>query len=276
MKLTTLRRLAFASTLLFSTVHAADMGDPTPPFQLLGNSYYVGLHGIASVLITSPQGHILIDGGYDQSAQQIAAAIRALGFKVEDIKLILNSHVHPDHAGGIAELQRLSGATVVSSPAAIAVLKTGQPPTDDPQLANLWPFPPVGKTQVVADGEAVHVGPLAVTALYTPGHTSSGMSWAWTSCDAQSHCARVVFADSLNPIAAQGYKFSAHPAVVQQYERSYATLDKQPCDVLVPVHPDGDALRSQAGKGALVGSGACQRYAAESRDLLNKRLAQER
>ena len=88
---------------------------PQQPFRIYGNSYYVGTHGLGSVLITSAAGHVLIDGDLPESVPQIVAHIRSLGFKAEDIKLIVNSHVHFDHAGGIAELQKLSGARVAAS-----------------------------------------------------------------------------------------------------------------------------------------------------------------
>jgi metallo-beta-lactamase class B len=88
---------------------------PQTPFRVYGNTYYVGPHGLSSILVTSDAGHVLIDGAIPESVPQIVANIRSLGFRIEDVKLILNSHVHFDHAGGIAELQRLSGARVVAS-----------------------------------------------------------------------------------------------------------------------------------------------------------------
>jgi len=103
---------------------------PQAPFLIYGNTYYVGPRGLSSILvtsglITSGAGHVLIDGALPESASQIAANIRSLGFRIEDVKLIVNSHVHFDHAGGIAELQRLSGARVAASPWSAAVMKTG-------------------------------------------------------------------------------------------------------------------------------------------------------
>src|SRR5438093_8055174 len=98
---------------------------PQTPFRIFGNTYYVGPHGLSSILITSKNGHVVIDGGLPESAQQVAANIRALGFRIEDVKLILNSHVHFDHAGGIAELQRLSGAHVMASTWSSGVMMQG-------------------------------------------------------------------------------------------------------------------------------------------------------
>ncbi|HEY8539460.1 MAG TPA: metallo-beta-lactamase [Steroidobacteraceae bacterium] len=96
------------------------------PFRIFGNTYYVGTHGLSAVLVTSPDGHVLIDGALPQSAPLIAQHVEQLGFRLSDVKVILNSHVHFDHAGGIAELQRLSGAKVIASERAASVLRTGQ------------------------------------------------------------------------------------------------------------------------------------------------------
>src|ERR1051326_432552 len=108
--------IAFAQTETPQCSSCAAWNAPQTPFRIYGNTYYVGPHGLSSILITSDSGHILIDGGLAESAQQIAAHIRELGFRVEDVKLIVNSHVHFDHGGGISELQRLSGAKVAASP----------------------------------------------------------------------------------------------------------------------------------------------------------------
>src|SRR5918993_5372166 len=108
---------------------------PHEPFRVFGNTYYVGAAGVSAVLITNGQGSILLDGGLPQTAALIDANIRKLGFRTEDIKLIVNSHAHYDHAGGIAALQRVSGAAVAASPAGKHALEQGEPAADDPQYA---------------------------------------------------------------------------------------------------------------------------------------------
>ena len=255
-----------------------DWNKPVEPFQIYGNSYYVGVAGLSSVLVTSPQGHILIDGAFPDSPELIAASIRKLGFKLRDVKLILNSHDHWDHAGGIAELQRMTGATVVASPATADALKRGSMGEDDPQFAGNTPYPKVAKVRTVRDGEVVKLGPLALTALYTPGHTTGGTSWTWSACE-QGRCASIVFADSINPVSSDGYKFSAHPAVLKQYEQSYAALEKAACDIVVSGHPDftgmWDKVKSGKPHALLDGGGGCKAYVQQSREKLNKRLAEE-
>ena len=145
---------------------------PHAPFKVYGNTYYVGVGGLSGLLVTSDGGHILLDGGLPQSAPLIDANIRTLGFRTEDIRLIVNSHAHYDHAGGIAALRRVSNATVAASPSGARALEQGGPGEDDPQFAfgpRLNNYPGVGKARAVADGEVVRAGGLSITAHLTPG-----------------------------------------------------------------------------------------------------------
>jgi metallo-beta-lactamase class B len=218
----------------------ADWNIPQKPFQVYGNTYYVGTHGLSSILITSPTGHALIDGTLPEAVPQIVANIQSLGFRIEDVKLILNSHVHFDHAGGIAELQQLSGAKVVASSASAPVLLSGEVSKDDPQFGGLPKIAAVANVSTVKENETLKVGALALTAHFTPGHTPGGTSWSWQSCE-QKRCVSVVYADSLNPISAENYRYTdtaRNPNGVQQLEKSYSVLTALPCDVLLVPHPE--------------------------------------
>ena len=254
------------------------------PFRIYGNTWYVGVHGLASILITSPQGHVLIDGDLAESAPKIAASVRALGFRMEDVKLILNTHVHSDHAGGIAELQRMSGATVAASGPSARVLKLGHSEADDPQFGILNPIQPVKTVRVVKDEETLHVGPLALTAHFTPGHTRGGTSWTWQSCE-HERCLNIAYVDSLTAVSADNFRFSSnqtYPNVRQDFEKSFATVSALPCDILVSPHPNASDLWARLekrDKGAdpdgLVDQGACKRYAETARANCQKRLQSE-
>jgi metallo-beta-lactamase class B len=153
------------------------------PYRIFGNAYYVGTEHLSSILITSERGHILLDGGLPQSAELIDRHIRRLGFRTEDVKLIVNSHADFDHAGGIHALQHASGATVAASAADARALKQG---ADE--------FHGVSKVRVVKDGETLRVGTLSVTAHITPGHTSGSTTWTWKSCE-ESRCRDFVYAN---------------------------------------------------------------------------------
>src|SRR4051812_18474527 len=261
-------------------------GRPHEPFKVYGNTWYVG-GGVSAILITSNAGHILIDGGLTQTAPQIAANIEKLGFHLKDVKLIVNSHTHYDHAGGIAALQRASGAEVAASPASKRALENGGPVEDDPQFS-FGPehnnFPVVKPVRAIADGETLRVGPLAITAHFTPGHTPGGTSWTWTSCEGKN-CVGVAYADSLNSVSAPGYRFSGdatHPSLVESFRHSMDVVATLKCDLLLAPHPDSidveGKLAARAHKPAhdpFFEPGACAAYAEGARQRLQARIAEE-
>ena len=180
---------------------------PQRPFRIFGNTYYVGTHGLSVILITSPKGHVLIDGALPESAPQILANIRALGFRTEDVKRILNSHAHFDHAGGIGPLSAATGATVLASPWSAKVIESGEPLRDDPQFGLILPYPRAERVKTIADGEVVKVGDLEVVAHFTGGHTPGGTTWTWQACEA-SRCLHVVYADSQTPVSNDDFRFA--------------------------------------------------------------------
>ncbi len=261
----------------------AEWNAPQEPVRIFGNVHYVGTHGLSAILLTSTEGHVLIDGALPESAESIAAHIRALGFRVEDVKLIVNSHVHFDHAGGIAALQAMSGATVVASPASAPVLRTGMSGRDDPQYGSVSAFPPVQNVTVIADGETLRVGPIALVARFTPGHTPGGTSWSWRSCDA-GRCLDFVYADSQTPVSTNGFLFTrntTYPTAIADFERGQALLETLKCDVLLTPHPSASNMferiaERDASAHGLVDAEGCRRFASAARAQLAKRIATER
>src|SRR5690348_5423171 len=208
------------------------------PFRIFGNTYYVGTHGLASILVTSTRGHILIDGALPASAPQILANIRALGFRVDDVRLILNSHAHFDHAGGIAALQRASGARVAATAWSAGDIERGESDARDPQYGVLPPYPAAHDVQVIHDGDTLRVGSLVLVAHETPGHTPGGTSWTWRSCQ-DGRCVDLLYADSQTPVSADNFLFtsnSTYPTAEADFARGLATLERLPCDVLITPH----------------------------------------
>jgi metallo-beta-lactamase class B len=265
-------------------VNCAEWNMPQVPFRIYGDSYYVGVRGLSAILITSSEGHILIDGGLAESAPRIAASIAALGFRVTDVRWILNSHAHHDHAGGIAELQRLSGANVAASAWSAGSLTQGGPLRGDPQFRDVSPIATVPQVRVIGDGQVVAVGPLTLTAHLTPGHTPGGTTWTWRSCEG-ARCLDLVYADSLTAVASDGFLFTAsadYPNALADFERSFATLSAMPCDVLVVPHPGfvdlfGKLARRENGEAdALVDPRSCANYAAGMRRAFETRVTRER
>jgi metallo-beta-lactamase class B len=254
------------------------------PFQIFGNTYYVGTRGLSAVLVTSPQGHVLIDGALPQSAPLIAAHIEKLGFKVSDVKVILNSHVHFDHAGGIAELQRSSGAKVIASDIAAKALTSGKSANDDPQAGHLPPFPPVANVEALGNRPSIAVGPLTLNVVHTPGHTPGGTTWTWTSCEG-TRCLNVVYGDSLNAISDQSFKYSGdarYPKARADMNASIAAFAALPCDILIAAHPEFTGLWSifdEQGKGdraKVIDASACKRYASAGQTRFEQRLNSEK
>lgn len=253
---------------------------PQRPFRIYGNTYYVGTHGLSSVLIASEGGHVLIDGALQESAPLIAANVRSLGFRIEDVKLIVTSHAHFDHAGGVAELQRLSGARVAASPWSADALKRAVP-RDDPQFGILRPVAHVAQVEILRANEILSVGAVTITEHSTPGHTPGGTSWTWRSCE-NGRCLNLVYADSLSPVSADGYLFShrkEHPQP-DDFERSFSFLDTTPCDILITPHPEVSHLwerleQRNSRPDAMIDPAACHVLAETSREQLRKRLATE-
>ena len=297
-----MKYLLAAAFLLPSVLHAqpADLkpikcgncaawSKPQAPFNIVGNTWYVGPAGLSSVLITGPQGHILVDGTLPQAARQIEANIRALGFRIEDVKLIVNSHAHFDHAAGIAYLARKSGAQVAAGAAAVPVLESGDARADDPQYEGSKEvhMPKIARVRGVRDGETLSVGPLRTTAHLPPGHTPGGATWRWRSCETLAgteRCHDVVFADSLTPISDPHFRFSGdahHPDRSASFRASIDKVAALPCDVMIPAHPSlapvpDDADARTPDRSLFVVPGACRAYADEWRRKLDERLAQEK
>lgn len=255
---------------------------PQTAFRIFGNTYYVGTHGLSSILVTSRAGHVLIDGGLPESAERIVDNIQSLGFRIEDVKIILNSHVHFDHAGGIAKLQLWSGARVLASKWSAAVMKMGHVGRDDPQYSELRIIAPIKNVHQLEDGETFRVDTIAMTAHLTPGHTPGGTSWTWQSCEGDI-CRELVYADSLAPVSAAGFQFSEHRATLADFQTSFAFLETTLCDILVTPHPEVaqlwdrlDMRRQGVMPDPIINSSACRQLAKQGRERLRQRLEEER
>jgi metallo-beta-lactamase class B len=264
-----------------------DWNTPHAPFKVFGNTYYVGTQGITAVLVASPDGHVLIDGGTVDATPLVVASIATLGFDIKDVRVILNTHAHFDHAGALSALQRLSGAVVKASPDSAPVLTTGKTAANDPQAGMHADMQPVANVVTLTDGEVVTVGTTRLKPLFTPGHTAGGTSWAWQSCEgegAAARCLNIVFADSLTAVSSMDFLFSkntTYPTVVSDFAKSFAAITSVPCDILMSGHPGFSHLwarlekRDAGDANALVDTTACQRYAENARVALGKRLATE-
>lgn len=246
------------------------------PFKLFGDSHYIGPEGLSVVAIDTGAGVLLIDGALPQSLNGIIAGLKSIGREVRDVKYIAVSHPHFDHAGGVAALARMSGATVLSTAAGAAALRQGDVPEDDPQAGygDLMKFAPVANVRALADGESIALGDTTLTVHATPGHTPGGASWTWRDCEGD-RCVDLVFADSLNPVSHDDFHFG-EGELTAAFRRSIAVVRALPCDVLVSAHPSQSRLFERLGLDALVDSDGCRAYADDAAQRLDARLAQER
>lgn len=251
-------------------------GDPAPPAHIYGNVYMVGTCGITALLITTPKGHFLIDGAIARAAPGIIENIRKLGFNPADVRYLLNTHEHVDHAGGLAALKRLTGAAMVARAEAKVALEGGTEHPSDPQKGLLPAFEGVTVDRLIGDGETLKLGGQTLTAIATPGHSPGGTSWRWQSCD-KGKCVSVIYADSLSAVSADGYRFSDHPDYVAPLRATISRVAAlKPCDILITPHPSASALFERlAGEAPLIDTTACATYAAGALNRLENRLAKE-
>jgi metallo-beta-lactamase class B len=264
-------------------VCAADAGwnDPAAPRKIYGNTYYVGTCAISSILITSPAGHVLIDAATEVAATQIEANIRALGFEPKDVKTIVLSHEHWDHAGGLAALQKATSAKVYARAPAAAVLQSGKSDRSDPQFLIAEAIQPVAGVSPLADGQKLEVGPIELEAHATPGHTPGSTSWTWQSCEGEV-CKKIAYADSLTAISDEVFQYTeeaAHPGYLAGYRKTLETIAALPCDILLTPHPAASQLWQRLGPGAtqpLVDAEGCRNYAAKGAKGLDERVAKEK
>lgn len=245
-----------------------------PPFRVHDNTYYVGTCGISAILITGDEGHALIDGGTEKGADIIAANIKSLGFALQDVKILLHSHEHYDHVGGLAKLQQLTGARLIASSAAASALSTGKASPDDPQFGMHAPFPSSRVDEEIGEDMTVQLGSIVLRAIATPGHTAGALSWYWDQGDRDATYT-LVYADSLSPVSNDTYRFSDHPAYLAAYRAGLEKLAALDCAILLTPHPSASDMRSRMTDDGLASRSACRNYATKIGKWLDQRLANE-
>jgi len=207
---------------------------PVEPFRIIRNIYYVGASDVTAYLIATPKGHILLDGGFEETAPMIMANIRKLGFEPTDVRILLNTHAHYDHAGGLAAIHSATGATFIASEGDAPQLARGG--KDDPQFGDRFPFPPITPDKLARDGDRVALGGTILVAHVTPGHTRGCTTWT-TVVREKGKNYDVVFSGS--PSVPDGYKLVGNPRypdAVADYRRHFATLKSLRCDVFLAAH----------------------------------------
>ena len=243
--------LGIAATLfvvlgtLWRSAISRNRARPDEPFRIAGNLYYVGGAGVASFLLTGPAGHVLIDGGYPESAPGIIANIARLGFSIRDVKVLLNTHAHNDHAGGLRDLQVASGAALWVSSGDAEVMAAGRN-SADPALGPLrhlgllgaGRFPAPRIDHRFSDGDTVRVGPITLIAHVTAGHTRGCTSWSFPVHDGDRDLLAVdICSLTLFPFVSL-VEPESYPGIRADYERSFQTLRSLPADIFLASHSD--------------------------------------
>jgi metallo-beta-lactamase class B len=213
------------------------------PFRIAGSLYYVGANDVTSFLLTGPNGHVLIDGGYPGTPPLIMASIAKLGFDIRDVKVILNSEPHYDHAGGLAELQKASGAELWASEASADAIASGGDDANAtflPVRILVWirilRYTPARVDHRFKDGQTINLGPIKLTAHITGGHTSGCTSWSFPVRDGERDL-NVVSACSLTLLPGISLvEPQRYPGVKTDFEHSFAELRSLPEDIWVTSH----------------------------------------
>jgi metallo-beta-lactamase class B len=252
---------------------------PVSPFRIAGNLYYVGAIEITSYLIATPQGHFLLDGGFVETAPQIERNIVQLGFKLSDVKYLLNSHAHYDHAGGLAELKKLTGAKFVASEGDAALLRKGG--HGDFRFGDTLPFPPIEPDKIILDGESLQLGDQVMTAHLTQGHTRGTTTWTTKIRDG-ARTFDVVFVGSQSSL---DYKFvgpESYPGIAADFVKSFTILKNLPCDIFLASHgsffhfADKHERFISGDTNAFVDPDGYNRYLSESERDFRQKLDQQR
>lgn len=223
--------------------------EPTPPFRVIGPIAYVGSAGISAWLITTPKGLILLDAGLPDFAPQVEANIRRLGYRLSDVKILLNSHAHFDHAGGLAKLKADTGARLIAAGGDRKALETGT--YIGSEARHDFDFPAVKVDATVADGGTVELGGVRLTAMITPGHTAGCTNWRMTVREGR-RTRPVFFFCSASVAANRLVPDPQYPGIVADYRRSFARLRKVSAEVFLAPHAE---LFDLAAKRARMGAG---------------------
>ena len=251
---------------------------PTELFRMIGNVYYVGTDGLASYLITSPQGHILVDTVMPEATSQIKANIEKLGFKVADIKYLLNTHAHIDHTGGLAEMKQASGAQLVAGEADKPLLEGGYYPGAREETA--LNFPPVKVDRTVREGDTVTIADVTLTARETPGHSPGCTSWEFSVKDGDATRSALIFCSgtvALNRLVTN----PTYPGIVTDYKKTFARAQDMKPDVLLAPHPEMYKMAekrtklAEGGPNPFVNPGEFNAYAATLEKAFEDALAKQ-
>lgn len=242
---------------------------PVAPVRIADHTWQIGTAGITALLLKTEDGALLIDGGVPQAAGMLLAHMQALGVAPDELKFILSSHAHGDHAGPIAALKRATGAQVLNNAESAVLMARGG--GDDIHFGDDILYPPVQTDRLLHDGEVVALGTLRLTAHFIPGHTPGSVAWTWDDTG-DGKTRHIAYVDSLT---APGYKLVGNPRyphIVDDFRRSFAVVRILPCDVLVTPHADASGWGFSATANPHPKPMTCRAYAETASARLQSQL----
>lgn len=277
---------ALAAALPFAQAHAAEAPlpqlraytvdaswlQPMAPLQIADHTWQIGTQELTALLVQTAEGAVLLDGGMPQMAGHLLDNMKARGVAPQDLRLILLSHAHADHAGPVAELKRRTGAKVVANAESAVLLARGG--SDDLHFVDGITYPPASADRIIMDGEVVSIGGIDFTAHFMPGHTPGSTGWTWTDTR-DGKPVRIAYADSLS---APGYQLKdnpRYPRLIEDYKRTFATVRGLPCDLLLTPHPGASNWSYAAGSKASANALTCKAYADAAEKKFEAQLAKE-
>ena len=256
--------------------------EPFPPFRIAGSLYYVGSKGLATYLITTSQGHILINSALEVNVPLIRASVEKLGFKFADVKILLISHAHWDHNAGSAAVKAATGATYMVMEGDASVVESGG--KTDFQYGNepASRYPPTKVDRVLHDGDEVKLGAAVLVAHLTPGHTKGCTTWTMKVEEAgRTYDVVIVGSPNVNP----GYRLvrnAAYPQIAADYERTFRVLKGLPCDIFLGAHGNYFDLETkyarlkEGGPGPFIDPAGYKKYVAEREQAFRTELAKQK
>jgi len=284
------RILSFSSLLVFVLATAGSLfaqanpewTEPFPPFRIAGNLYYVGSKGLASYLITTPKGNILINSDLEANVPMISASIEKLGFHFADTKILLISHAHWDHDAGSATILQRTGAKYMVMDADVSVVESGG--KTDFQYGHTASslYQPAKVDRILHDGDEMTLGGTVLVAHLTPGHTRGCTTWTMKVADGgKTYNVVIVGSPNVNP----GYKLvsnTAYPQIAEDYERMWRVLKSLPCDIFLGAHggyfglDEKYPLRKDGGANPFVDPDGYKRFITQKEEEFRTELARQK
>ncbi|HUO85576.1 MAG TPA: subclass B3 metallo-beta-lactamase [Thermoanaerobaculia bacterium] len=258
--------------------HPASWMTPVEPFRIVGNVWYVGTADLGSFLITTPEGHILLDAPMEENVSQLVGNIEKLGFDLSDIRILINSHAHFDHAGGFASIREITGAELVMSREDAALASRGG--RGDFAFGDRFAYPSVQADRILNDGERISLGGTTLMAVFTPGHTRGSTSWVM-DVEERGTTYRVVVANSLTAPEYRLIGNENYPAIVEDYRVSFEKLASMKADVFLAPHGSFFRLAEKLSRlggptNPFIDSDALRSYVDRMRESFEKELAKQR